>query len=179
MNIEYSFFIVLITMFLSYLFLFSFLFRITRVNFYNPVVNFLATKVEPISSWVLPLGNPLFSSLLFALGLRIVGLFVAYSDSYSLVFISILSFVDVVNFLFRIMFYAVIGSVILSWVAPMNQHPIAELVNSLSDAVLSPIRKYLPSMGGLDFSPIIGLLLLNLVNSVLISLIKSLSGPLL
>jgi len=34
-------------------------------------------------------------------------------------------------------------------------------------------------MGGLDFSPIIGLLLLNLVNSVLISLIKSLSGPLL
>jgi len=53
------------------------------------------------------------------------------------------------------------------------------LVNSLSDAVLSPIRKYLPSMGGLDFSPIIGLLLLNLVNSVLISLIKSLSGPLL
>jgi YggT family protein len=61
----------------------------------------------------------------------------------------------------------------------MNQHPIAELVNSLSDAVLSPIRKYLPAMGGLDFSPIIGLLLLNLVNSVLISLIKSLSGPLL
>jgi YggT family protein len=164
MNIEYSFFVVLITMFLSYLFLFSFLFRITRVNFYNPVVNFLATKVEPVSSLVLPLGNPLFSSLLFALGLRIVGLFVAYSDSYSLIFISILSFVDVV---------------ILSWVAPMNQHPIAELVNSLSDAVLSPIRKYLPSMGGLDFSPIIGLLLLNLVNSVLISLIKSLSGPLL
>ena len=67
MNIEYSFFVVLITMFLSYLFLFSFLFRITRVNFYNPVVNFLATKIDPISSLVLPLGNPLFSSLLFAL----------------------------------------------------------------------------------------------------------------
>jgi len=44
----------------------------------------------------------------------------------------------------------------------------------MSDGVLTPIRKFIPPMGGLDFTPIIGLMLLNLINSSFIQIISSL-----
>ena len=65
----------------------------------------------------------------------------------------------------RIIFYAVIGGVILSWVSPQNSNPALQLVEEISDKTLSPIRKYIPSAGGLDFSPIFILILVNLLES--------------
>jgi YggT family protein len=68
----------------------------------------------------------------------------------------------------------VIGSVILSWVAPGNNHPLLQIVEEMSDGVLKPIRKFVPPMGGLDFTPIIGLMVLNLINTSFIQIISSL-----
>ena len=68
----------------------------------------------------------------------------------------------------------VIGSVVLSWVAPGNSHPLLQLIEEISAGILSPIRKFLPPMGGLDFTPIIGLLVLNLINTSFIQIIRSL-----
>ena len=85
-----------------------------------------------------------------------------------------IAFIDVINSGFRILFYCVIGSVVLSWVAPENNHPLLQIVEEISAGVLDPIRKFLPPMGGLDFTPIIGLLILNLINSSFIQIIRSL-----
>jgi YggT family protein len=63
--------------------------------------------------------------------------------------------------------------VILSWVAPGNNHPLLQIVEEMSDAILQPIRKFVPPMGGLDFTPIIGLVLLNLINTSFIQIISS------
>ena len=175
MNID-NFLIEYILLFLSYVFLFSFLFRINKINFYNPIVKFVATKIEPISSKILPLGNPLVSSLLFALVFMTLKQLFEYSGDNSLIYILVDSIANLIYATYRILFFAVIGSVILSWVDPNTQHPLAEIANGISEAVLSPIRRYLPPMGGLDFSPIIGLLLLNLIGSFLITLIQSLKA---
>ena len=67
-----------------------------------------------------------------------------------------------------------IGSVVLSWVAPGSSHPLLEVIEEISAGILSPIRKFLPPMGGLDFTPIIGLLVLNLINTSFIQIIRSL-----
>ena len=81
---------------------------------------------------------------------------------------------DSINSGFRILFYCVIGSVVLSWIAPGNNHPLLQIVEEISACVLDPIRKFIPPMGGLDFTPIIGLLILNLINSSFIQIIRSL-----
>lgn len=47
------------------------------------------------------------------------------------------------------------GAVILSWTGASPHHPFARLLNSLTEPLLSPIRRVLPSMGGLDFSPMV------------------------
>jgi len=54
----------------------------------------------------------------------------------------------------------VLAAVVLSWVQLDWRHPLARLVYSLTEPVLAPIRRVLPIMGGLDFSPMVLLLVL-------------------
>jgi len=49
----------------------------------------------------------------------------------------------------------VLGAVIVSWLRLPPDNPVAKLTNALTEPVLAPIRKLLPQMGGLDFSPMI------------------------
>ena len=73
----------------------------------------------------------------------------------------------------RIIFFAVIGGVILSWVSPKNSNPFLQLIEEVSDKSLAPIRKYIPSAGGLDFSPLFILILINLFESFLTDILRS------
>jgi YggT family protein len=111
--------------------------------------------------------------LALSLLLKFVSFYIAYSSGYEPLTLFFISVVDVINPCFRILFYCVIGSVILSWVAPGNNHPLLQIVEEMSDAILQPIRKFMPPMGGLDFTPIIGLVLLNLINTSFIQIISS------
>lgn len=62
-------------------------------------------------------------------------------------------------------FYAIIAGAILSWVAPHN--PSVSLIFQVTEPVLAPCRRLLPSMGGLDLSPIIALLGLQIIEILL------------
>jgi len=51
-----------------------------------------------------------------------------------------------------------LGRVLLSWVDPRFERPISRFVYDLTEPVLAPIRRLLPSTGMLDLSPLILLL---------------------
>ena len=158
----------------SYVFVVLAVFRLFRVNYFNPIVKAFATYLEPVSKSLFFFLPPLFAAIAFALALKFSSFYLAYSSGYEPLTLLYISTVDVLNSGFRILFYCVIGSVVLSWVAPGNNHPLLQIVEEISAGILSPIRKFLPPMGGLDFTPIIGLLLLNLINTSFIQVIRSL-----
>ena len=160
--------------FASYAFVMLSIFRLFRVNYFNPIVKIFAIYLEPVSKSLFFFLPPLFAAIALALVLKFTTFYLAYSSSYETITLFYLSVIDVVNSGFRILFYCVIGSVVLSWVAPGNSHPLLQLIEEISAGILSPIRKFLPPMGGLDFTPIIGLLLLNLINTSFIQIIRSL-----
>ena len=54
----------------------------------------------------------------------------------------------------------VMAAVVISWIHVDRRHPVAVIVRSLTEPVLAPIRRVLPIMGGLDFSPMVLLLAL-------------------
>jgi YggT family protein len=55
--------------------------------------------------------------------------------------------------------YIVIARAIISWVNPDPYNPIVRFLNSVTEPVLFPIRRRLPSFfGGMDFSPILVIL---------------------
>jgi YggT family protein len=159
--------------FASYAFVVLAMFRLFRINYFNPIVKIFATYLEPVSKSIFFFLNPLLSALALALLLKFASFYIVYSTGYEPLTLFFISVVDVINSCFRILFYCVIGSVILSWVAPRNSHPLLQIVEEMSGAILEPIRKFVPPMGGLDFTPIIGLVLLNLINTSFIQIISS------
>ena|SRR6267143_5760501 len=58
--------------------------------------------------------------------------------------------------------------VIMSWVPMRLPFVLNELVFNVTEPVLSPIRRYMPIAGGMDFSPFIALLLIQILASVLL-----------
>ena len=63
----------------------------------------------------------------------------------------------------------VLGAVILSWVHLPSGNPVVRFVNRLTEPLLRPIRRALPAMGGLDFSPLVLLIGLQIVKSFISS----------
>jgi YggT family protein len=68
------------------------------------------------------------------------------------------SLAGVILFILNIYFYAILATIIMSFVmlfsGSMNPHPILQLIWQLTEPVMAPIRNIIPPMGGLDFSPI-------------------------
>ena len=52
-------------------------------------------------------------------------------------------------------------------------HPIRQTIDSIVEPLYRPIRQYLPSTGGLDFSPLIVIILISLIRMVLIQLLSA------
>lgn len=66
---------------------------------------------------------------------------------------------------------ALIGRIVMSYVSPRMDHPIGQLLYQITEPILGPIRRLLPSMGGFDFSPMIALIVMNLIISRLIRIL--------
>lgn len=63
--------------------------------------------------------------------------------------------------------FVIVAAVIVSWIPLDPRHPVAAVVSGLTEPVLAPIRRALPPMGGLDLSPMVLLIALQVVRSLL------------
>ena len=62
--------------------------------------------------------------------------------------------------------------VILSWIMP-PYHPVREALDRIMEPVLAPIRRIIPMAGMMDFSPMILMILIELIARVLINVLLS------
>ena len=76
----------------------------------------------------------------------------------------------------KIFFFALIISVILSWVAQGSYNPAVILINQLCEPILAPIRKILPALGGLDLSPIFAFIAIRLFDMLVIANLAAAAG---
>ena len=68
----------------------------------------------------------------------------------------------------------IIGAVI-SWVNPDPYHPVVRVIDRLTEPVLRPIRRVLPPISGLDFSPVVAIFIVYLLQGVLVPLLYRLA----
>ena len=85
-----------------------------------------------------------------------------------------LAFITIINIVSQLLVLLVIISVILSYFMD-PYHPIRRGVDNIVEPLLTPIRRVVPLIGMLDFSPLILILLIQLVRSLLISLLLNLT----
>lgn len=161
--------------------LLRFVLQLVRADFYNPLSQFVVKATQPL---LLPLrrivpglGGIDFASLVLALlvhmALSLAVLLIAGASSAELVsalpILALWCLISLASLFVKIFFFALIISVILSWVAQGNRHPAVELVHQVCEPVLSPIRRFIPDLGGIDISPIFAFLALNLLDKFVIA----------
>lgn len=77
--------------------------------------------------------------------------------------------VSLVVLLARLYQVILLARVLISWVRVDPYHPLVQLLYQVTEPVLQPIRQVIPPGAGLDFSPLIAMLLVQLLATVVIS----------
>lgn len=155
--------------------LLRFLLQLVRADFYNPISQFLVRITNPL---VIPLRRVIpgvagldISSLVLAVLLQLAGIVaLLLVNGLGLPNIGLLlvwSALGVIGLLVNIYFFALLAMIILSWVAPGSGHPAIHLLYQITEPVMAPFRRALPAMGGLDFSPILVFILINVIQIAL------------
>ena len=71
----------------------------------------------------------------------------------------------------RAMYVAILARVVLSWVNVDPNNRLIRFLYEITEPILGPIRRVMPSLGGLDLSPMIALVLVSLAERVLLALL--------
>jgi len=69
--------------------------------------------------------------------------------------------------LLMIFIYLIVLGAILSWFPSSREHAITRFINSITSPLLMPFRAIIPTLGGMDFSPLFAMLLLSLLRRLL------------
>lgn len=81
-----------------------------------------------------------------------------------------------IELIFNLYIFIVVARALVSWVNPDPYNPIVRFLHSMTDPALYRLRRLLPfQTGGIDFSPMILIFLLYLVQNFLVNMLFSLS----
>lgn len=161
--------------------LLRFLFQIVRADFYNPISQFLVALTNPLLKPLRRAIPGLFgidvASLVLLLTLKCLELFLIswlIGHAPELLPLLLAAVVSLVRLTINVYFYAVLLRVILSWFMPygMRHNPAGDLLASLTEPLMRPARRLIPAVGGLDLSPIIVLIILQLMQLALAHLLR-------
>ena len=128
-------------------------------DFYNPFSQFVVKVTQPIIGplrRVIPAMGPIDSA----------SLLVAYILSFikAIVLFKVVTFLPIIWIAGLLILLKTIGLLIFWVLLVMAISPIEYVLIQLADPLLRPIRRLLPAMGGIDFSPMILVLLLYVIN---------------
>lgn len=81
--------------------------------------------------------------------------------------------VEAVGILLTMLQWLIIAAALVTWVSPDPRNPIVQFLFRSTEWILRPCRKILPPRwtGGIDFSPILAILLIVVVKQVVIGLL--------
>ncbi|WP_375741059.1 YggT family protein [Pseudomonas boanensis] len=165
--------------------LLRFILQLVRADFYNPLSQFVvrATKplLNPLRKIIPGLGGLDLASLVLAILVQLLLMIITltlmgYGVGGYLLQLLIWSIIGITSLFLKVFFFALIVSVILSWVAPGSYNPGAQLVNQICEPLLMPFRRFLPNLGGLDISPIFAFIALKLLDMLVIGNLAAMTG---
>ena len=153
-----------------------FLLQWVRADFYNPLVQFIVTLTNPV---LLPLRRYVpglmgldMAAVVLMLVLRVVEfllIFAIVGRSPNFGGLLVLSIAALLGLLITVLTWAIIIYAIMSWVNPSPRHPAVSLLRQLTEPLLRPARNLMPPVSGLDLTPILVLVGLQLTNILLIT----------
>jgi len=163
--------------------LLRFLLQWCGADFYNPISQFLVKVTHPplkiLRRFVPSIGKIDTSSLVLVLTLQMLADFsilLLKGVSINIGALTILSITQLISLLINVLVFAVFARALLSWVNPGTFNAAASILATLTEPLLELCRKVIPSLGGIDLSPLAALLLLQLAKMVILPPLHELAG---
>lgn len=153
-----------------------FLLALVRADFYNPISQFLVKVTNPPLKplrRIIPgimgidMASVVLMLLLQAAELLVIGLIMGFS--FHPAGLAVMAVGELLSLLLQIYFFTILIQVVLSWVSPGGHNPAVALLYSLNGPILGRARRLLPPIHGFDLSPIVAMIVLQLLTIVIVA----------
>lgn len=161
------------------LYLYVFLLRIilqwVRADYYNPVSQLISRVTHPlirplqgfVPRW--PRFDPAAAFVLLVLMcVYIQVMALLWGQRIGVLDVVMLALVKLVVLTLNLYIFSLVVQAILSWVGPGFSNPAGNLLWVMNEPLLKPVRRVIPPASGLDFSPMIVILLLIFVRRLIL-----------
>jgi len=78
---------------------------------------------------------------------------------------------NLVSALVKVLELAIFARVLLSWVSVSRDNRLVSIILEITEPILGPIRRVVPPLGGLDLSPMIALILIEMAQRVVLTIL--------
>ena len=75
---------------------------------------------------------------------------------------------DLIALVLNLLTFAIIGRALLSWFDPGMRSSIGRFLYEVTEPIIAPIRRVIPSMGAFDFSPIVAIFVIRALQQMLL-----------
>jgi YggT family protein len=157
------------------------LLQLTRADFYNPVSQFLVKVTNPP---LIPLRRVIpgfmgidFAAVVLMIVIKMVEIFLIVlikGVSVNFFGVVVLAIAELFRLLINVYFFTILIQVVLSWVNPGSYNPAVSLLYSINEPLLGRARRMIPPISGFDLSPIVVIILLQLISILLVQPIADL-----
>jgi len=72
---------------------------------------------------------------------------------------------EIVHYIIQFLVWFIIVGALLTWIPPCKRNRLIWKIIDLTDEILSPIRRLVPPFGGIDISPIVAIIILELIDN--------------
>jgi len=157
-----------------------------RADFYNPLSQFLVKITNPpikplrrIIPGYLGIDWPSIILLFFLQGLEIIMIaLVSNGHIPAPPGLIVLIIANLLKTVIYVHMFIIIIQIVISWVNPGAYNPITVIMYQLSEPILKPARRLIPPAGGFDFSPMIAIIVMQLMIILLVSPLMDLGARL-
>ena len=157
-----------------------------RADFYNPLSQFLVKITNPpikplrrIIPGYLGIDWPSIILLFFLQGLELILIALVSSGHIPAPpGLFVLTIANLLKTVIYVHMFIIIIQIVISWVNPGAYNPITVIMYQLSEPVLKPARRLIPPAGGFDFSPMIAIIVMQLMIILLVSPLMDLGARL-
>lgn len=160
-----------------------FLLQWVNADFYNPISQFLVKVthplIRPLRRVIPSVGRIDTASFVLMVALQMLAGFLIFWIQGMPIALGVLlvwSFTELLNLLFNIFVFAIIIRAILSWVSPTAYNATTSLLHSLTEPMLRVVQRVIPPVSGIDLSPLVALIGLQIMKMVLLPPLQQLAA---
>ncbi|NRA22922.1 MAG: YggT family protein [Oleispira sp.] len=159
-----------------------FLLQLVRADFYNPISQFIVKATNPplipLRKFIPGWGGIDLASLMLALIVQIIAivLILLLNGAQPPLQVIMWAAIGIISLVLKVYFWGLLITVIASWLAPNSYNPALILINQILEPAVKPVRKMMPDMGGIDISPIIMFLLIQVLEILVVKALAQASG---